>query len=460
MASKRYLLCKKKKIMPDYQVVNIGNKERKEHPLLEKAMKIIESSEFFRKYGNPSKLPYYGIDEYGPIWIHQTNSYGIKIMIHVKCPSKIRTVDDAFKYRQTPYYQELCNAVKGLADYVNSQLGMKLATRATMTANDHEAMVYVDESMLKNSNDMNTINESDIRKIVAESLKDFFRRKKKFEGKELNWTLHTTGMNSTVYLKGFADSEEWIDKGRVVIRCKSIVLGNARKYKLTNAEITIINSTNVLVSGVNEETGENLSFKRLILDKTSLMENFTGEYRTKGSLNKKTLEKNAGKSPEDIIADREQKAAETADYNPDWDESAEDILSRFHDEETYDDSSAGGEYQIDFDDPYFYMDGKRVSADAIGNFHNDFAIVKKDGKCNYVDSNGELLSKEMWFDACKDFEDGFGLVSKDRKRNFIKDDGQLLLDVWVDRAGDFLSGCAPVIINGERHEVDREGNIR
>ena len=350
--------------MPDYQVVNIGNKERKEHPLLEKAMKIIESSEFFRKYGNPSKLPYYGIDEYGPIWIHQTNSYGTKIMIHVKCPSKIRTVDDAFKYRQTPYYQELCNAVTGLADYVNSQLGMKLATRATMTANDHEAMVYVDESMLKNSNNMNTINESDIRKMVSKALK------------------------------------------------------------------------------------------------RAIMENFEREYRTKGSLNKKTLEKNAGKSAEDIIADREQKAAETADYNPDWDESAEDILGRFHEDDTYDDSSAGGEYQIDFDDPYFYMDGNRVSADAIGNFHNDFAIVKKDGKCNYVDSNGELLSKEMWFDACNDFEDGFGLVSKDRKRNFIKDDGQLLLDVWVDRAGDFLGGCAPVIINGERHEVDREGNIR
>lgn len=187
----------------------------------------------------------------------------------------------------------------------------------------------------------------------------------------------------------------------------------------------------------------------------ALGENFTDEYRTKGSLNKKTLEKNAGKSAEDIIADREAES----DYNPAWDESMDDILAKFQDDEEFDDTTAGGDYKIDKYDPYFYTkDGERVDADAIGDFHNDFAIVKMDGKVNYIDSEGRLLSDE-WFDACNDFEDGFGLVSKDRKRNFVRSNGQLLLSTWVDRAGDFMGGEAPVIINGERHSVDRSGNI-
>jgi hypothetical protein len=208
---------------------------------------------------------------------------------------------------------------------------------------------------------------------------------------------------------------------------------------------------------INEST-----IRRMVAEslKNILSENYFDEYRTKGSLNKKTLEKNAGKSAEEIIADREKKAAEDAEYNPDWDESMEDILSKYKEDDEYDDSMAGGEYKIDKADPYFYTKtGERVDADAIGNFHNDFAIVKKDGQVNYVDCDGKILSDE-WFDACNDFEDGFGMVSKDRKRNFVDSSGNLLLgDNWADRAGDFIGGSAPIIINGERHNVDRSGRI-
>jgi hypothetical protein len=203
---------------------------------------------------------------------------------------------------------------------------------------------------------------------------------------------------------------------------------------------------------INESHIRNIVAQALL---EALGENFTDEYRTKGSLNKKTLEKNAGKSAEDIVADREAES----DYNPAWDESMEDILAKFQGDEEYDDTTAGGEYKADPSDPYFFTkDGKRIDADAIGQFHNDFAIVKKDNKVNFVDNEGTILSDE-WFDACNDFEDGFGLVSKDRKRNFIASDGKLLLNQWVDRAGDFIGGQAPIIINGQRHSVDRNGNI-
>ena len=193
--------------------------------------------------------------------------------------------------------------------------------------------------------------------------------------------------------------------------------------------------------------------------KRAIAENYAEEYRTKGSLNKKTLEKNAGKSAEEILADRKAKAAEESEYNPDWDESMDDIMAKFEEPEEFDDSQAGGEYKIDPSNPYFYTkEGKMVDADAIGRFHNDFAIVKKDGKVNFVDNNGRILSDE-WFDACNDFEDGFGLVVKDGKRNFVRNNGELLLDMWVDRAGDFMGGEAPVIINGARHYVNRNGQI-
>ena len=227
----------------------------------------------------------------------------------------------------------------------------------------------------------------------------------------------------------------------------------------------LANAIDIYISKKDENNMKTLNesiIRKIVAEslKKALMENIEGEYRTKGSLNKKTLEKNAGKSAEEIIADRKKKAEED-ELASRWEDTAEDVLSRWSDgdENEFDDTTAGGDYKIDFSDPYFFKDGQRCDADAIGNFHNDFAIVKKDGKCNYVNSNGELLSDD-WFDACNDFEDGFGLVSKDRKRNFIGSNGQLLMDIWADRAGDFIGGTAPLIINGERHEVDRNGNIR
>ena len=190
----------------------------------------------------------------------------------------------------------------------------------------------------------------------------------------------------------------------------------------------------------------------------ALLENYADEYRTKGALGKKTLEKNAGKSAEEIIADRQAKAEEDERASK-WAETQDDILAKFDKGEEYDDSKAGGDYSIDYSDPYFFTkDGERVDADAIGNFHNDFAIVKKDGKCNFIDSEGKILSDE-WFDACNDFESGFGLVVKGKQKNFVGSNGKLLLDFWVDRAGDFLGSRAPIIFNGERHEVDHAGTI-
>ena len=206
---------------------------------------------------------------------------------------------------------------------------------------------------------------------------------------------------------------------------------------------------------INESIIRNLVAESL----RNILENSAFEYRTKGALGKKTLEKNAGKTAGEIMADRDAKAEEDK-IGSQWEETADDILAKYEEEPEFDDTQAShGEYKIDKRNPYFYeKDGSEQSADAIGNFHNDFAIVKKDGKCNFINGDGYVISDE-WFDACNEFESGFAMVSKNGKRNFIDDNGQYLLKTWVDRAGDFMGDTAPVIINGERHEVDRNGQI-
>lgn len=198
--------------------------------------------------------------------------------------------------------------------------------------------------------------------------------------------------------------------------------------------------------------------------KNAMRENYEAEYRTKGSLNKKTLEKQASQVDKTSGAAplNSPEPEQEPDYNPDWDDYSMDNIKDLYnnDEEEFDDSQAGGEYKADPSDPYFYTkEGRRIDADAIGNFHNDFAIVKKDGGVNFVDNDGTILSDD-WFDACNDFENGFAVVSKNGKRNYICSNGELLLDTWVDRAGDFVGSEAPVIINGERHTVDMRGNIK
>lgn len=219
---------------------------------------------------------------------------------------------------------------------------------------------------------------------------------------------------------------------------------------------------------INESVIRNIVAEAL---KNILNENFESEYRTKGSLNKKTLEKQMAQADKTSgAASLEPKKPEEVKvpqygeegYNPDWDDYSYDNIKGMYgdDEEEFDDSQAGGEYKINQSSPYFYTkDGKEEDADAIGQFHNNYAIVKKSGKVNYINSNGVIISDE-WFDACNDFECGFGMVSKDMKRNFVNGNGELLLDIWVDRAGDFIGSEAPVIINGQRHTVDRNGNIK
>ncbi len=67
----------------------------------------------------------------------------------------------------------------------------------------------------------------------------------------------------------------------------------------------------------------------------------------------------------------------------------------------------------------------RLKFDWMGDFKEGFAAVKLNGKCNFINTEGKLLSRQ-WFDWMGAIEDGFADVKINGKRIYINTEGQLL----------------------------------
>lgn len=177
------------------------------------------------------------------------------------------------------------------------------------------------------------------------------------------------------------------------------------------------------------------------LIRESMEEVLNQEYRTK-------------KNPEQTKEPEEE---------PEWlkglEVTMDDVRAMFDQGPKYDDSKAGGDFEIDNENPVFYVNGKEMSAESISPFHNDFAIVKCNGQQGFIDKDGELLGGKF-YSRCDDFEDGWGLVVDETgKRNFVNAQGEYLLPNWVTRASSFMNGEAMVMDNGNRYKIDPRGNI-
>ena len=104
--------------------------------------------------------------------------------------------------------------------------------------------------------------------------------------------------------------------------------------------------------------------------------------------------------------------------------------------------------------------------DHIANFENGFARVKKDGKYNFINTNGNLIS-DKWFEHqyhLHDFTNGFSLITKedgywDFKYNFIDTKGNLISNTWFDQAMDFKNGFARIVKDNKGNYIDTNGNI-
>ena len=106
-------------------------------------------------------------------------------------------------------------------------------------------------------------------------------------------------------------------------------------------------------------------------------------------------------------------------------------------------------------------EGKLLSEqwyDGEGHFSEGFAAVKLNSKWNHIDTSGKLLS-ERWYDDTWNFHEGFALVGLDDKWNFIDKEGKLISEQWYDDALDFSKGFAVVKLDSNWYGMDTEGKI-
>ena len=114
---------------------------------------------------------------------------------------------------------------------------------------------------------------------------------------------------------------------------------------------------------------------------------------------------------------------------------------------------------------YIDANGKIISDtwfEWIGDFYDEFALVeRKNHEYNYIDKEGKILSDE-WFKWLDFFRDEFARVqSFDDEFNFIDKQGKLLSDEWF-RYVDYFDQYDLAVVertNGELCKIDKNGKI-
>ena len=96
--------------------------------------------------------------------------------------------------------------------------------------------------------------------------------------------------------------------------------------------------------------------------------------------------------------------------------------------------------------------------DYISDFVNGIAKVSLNDKWNFIDTNGNLLSKQ-WFDYISSFKNSFAKVRLNGKYNLIDKNGKLLYQQWFDYIEDFRKGIARVELNDKYNFIDTNGNL-
>ena len=92
------------------------------------------------------------------------------------------------------------------------------------------------------------------------------------------------------------------------------------------------------------------------------------------------------------------------------------------------------------------------------DFREGFAAVKLNGKWNFINKEGNLLS-EKWFDDCFGFNEGFARVKLNNKWNYLDKGGKFLSDQWFDDCGYFNKGYASVKLDGKYNYINQEGKL-
>ena len=101
-----------------------------------------------------------------------------------------------------------------------------------------------------------------------------------------------------------------------------------------------------------------------------------------------------------------------------------------------------------------------IKYDFVGNFFNGYAHVELNNKYNFIDTQGKLVSPNLWFNGTGDFSNGYAQVELNNKYNFIDTQGNLLSpNLWFNGTGDFSNGYAIVELNYKWNYIDTQGNL-
>ena len=96
--------------------------------------------------------------------------------------------------------------------------------------------------------------------------------------------------------------------------------------------------------------------------------------------------------------------------------------------------------------------------DNVGYFSEGFTIVDLKDKCNFINTESELLS-DQWFDSVDNFREGFAKVKLNGKRNYINTEGNIISDQWFDDVSDFENGLGEVKLNDKYNLINKDGKL-
>ena len=98
--------------------------------------------------------------------------------------------------------------------------------------------------------------------------------------------------------------------------------------------------------------------------------------------------------------------------------------------------------------------------DYVGKFFNGYARVKLNGKWNFIDVQGNLVSPNQWFDWFGNFSNGYAKVILNNKWNLVDTQGKLVSpNQWFDGVGNFYDGYAQVNLNNKWNFIDTQGKL-
>lgn len=86
-------------------------------------------------------------------------------------------------------------------------------------------------------------------------------------------------------------------------------------------------------------------------------------------------------------------------------------------------------------------------------------IGLSEGTINFYSKIDPAFKSRLEFDWVGDFREGFAPVQLNGKWNFINKEGQLVSKQWFDNERDFIDGFAAVKLNGKWGKIDTEGNL-